>query len=142
MGSRGPTPKRKAARAGHISKAERQDVDNVTIEGLVMAPPAPAALHPQARRWYRSLQVSGQSEFYEPSDWELARYVALQMSLSLTGGNAALMRAVWMGAEALMATEVSRRRARIEVHRTDPDAVPEPDDAPDQLADLRERLRG
>lgn len=141
MGQRGPMPKRKAERAGHISKAQRADVDTVVIEGEVEPPPTPAALHPQARRWYRSLIASGQSQFYEPSDWELARYVALQMSLSLTSGNAALFRAVWMGAEALMATEPSRRRNRIEVNRRDP-AAEEPDDAPDQLADLRERLRG
>ena len=39
--------------------------------------------HPAARRWFESLAESGQSAFYEPSDWATAYVLAETMSREL-----------------------------------------------------------
>lgn len=39
--------------------------------------------HPVAKRWYQSLAKSGQSAFYEPSDWAVAALIAESMSRDL-----------------------------------------------------------
>lgn len=103
--------------------------------------------HPVARAWYESLARSGQSAFYEPSDWATAQLLAESMSRELkpqyvgttksddpiyasrppTG--AAL--AAWLkGMSVLLATEGDRRRLQVELQRR-PDAE---DDGPAGVA--------
>lgn len=60
---------------------------------------------------------SGQSQFFEPSDWQLARVVALYMSNVLARPSASGLKAVLVGADALLTTESARRRVRIEIER-------------------------
>lgn len=117
MGSRGPVPKRSSERAGHRTRAERPDV--VRAAEPVKAPPARRGWHPQARAWYRSLARSGQSRYFEPSDWELARLAAELLSRQLRSDrpSAELLKVVYSAMSALGTTEADRRRMRIEVER-------------------------
>lgn len=111
--------------------------------------------HPIARDWYESLARSGQSVFYEPSDWATARLIAEAMSRELKpqpigvddDGQPILREKAptgaaissWMKAMAvLLVTEGDRRRVQVELERTSD----EQDDA--DVSDLdvwRRRLR-
>ena len=117
MGSRGPIPKREAERMGH-SKPE-PPLDKVDAVGKVKPPTCPAGLHAEARGWYQSLAPSGQSQFYELSDWRRARVLAiiLDQMLQAPSVSAALF-AAWCSAESeLGTTEGARRRMGIEIKR-------------------------
>ncbi|MDH2424746.1 hypothetical protein [Sphaerisporangium sp. TRM90804] len=89
-----------------------------------MERPEPDELwHPIAQDWYVSLAVSGQAKFYQPSDWQVARYVAEAMTRNLNASRfSAQMFAAVMGAMTeLLTTEGARRRARLELERRRPD---------------------
>jgi hypothetical protein len=78
-------------------------------------------LHPVALSWYRSLKSSGESRFYEPSDWQMARYLAFEMSRSLYQRQSAeTVRAILAGMTELLVSEGARRRARLELERGKP----------------------
>lgn len=85
----------------------------------VDVPAADPAWHEIARDWYESLALSGQSGWYEPSDWQTARYVAEAMSRNLESGrfSAQLFASVMQATTSLLATEGDRRRLRIELER-------------------------
>lgn len=122
MGAHGPIPKRSEER-------RRRNKDDGPE--LIQAPsgqpndlpelPEPDALwHPIAADWYLSLRDSGQSAFYEPSDWAMARYAAHVMSqvlLSERGPNGQLVAALNSVMSSLLTTEGDRRRARMELER-------------------------
>jgi hypothetical protein len=126
VGTRGPIPKR---------SEERRRVNKDDGPALIQAPagspedapdlPDPDPLwHPIAADWYLSLRESGQSAFYEPSDWAMARYAAHVMSqvlLSERGPNGQLVAALNSVMSSLLTTEGDRRRARMELERKKPD---------------------
>lgn len=127
-----------------------------------MAKPKPdQKWHPVARRWFNSLALSGQAQFYEPSDWGAAYLLAETMSRELmpqpvTTGHGehaetellplpvkSASIAAWLkGMTALLATEGDRRHAAIELQRR-PSDEPEPEPAPvTDLRSWRESLGG
>ncbi len=132
MGSRGPTPKRSAER-------RRRNKESKPTKGTAAPktrkPPADKDWHPIAKRWYDSLAKSGQSEFYEPSDWAMAQIIAESISRDLepqvvavpekTGQpvfekvpmKGASLSAYLKAMNALMVSEGDRRRAGIELER-------------------------
>ncbi|MEW1550943.1 hypothetical protein [Streptomyces tsukubensis] len=122
MGTRGPVPKRDDMRR----RQNKPDVEIATApsghpDGST-APPAEESWHPIARRWYDSLANSGQSFFFEPSDWAQAAYVAEAMSRNLNQGqrlSGQLFAAVIAAASDLLTTEGSRRRLRIELSKAE-----------------------
>lgn len=119
MGSRGPVPKHSSERRRR-NKPEGPEVTAVSVEGgAVEQPPASEEWHEIARDWYRSLAESGQARFYQPSDWQTARYVAEAMSRNLSAGrfSAQLFAAVSSAMTELLTTEGARRRARLEIER-------------------------
>lgn len=77
--------------------------------------------HPLAREWFESLSRSGQSAFYEPSDWATARVLTEVLSKALTilryGGRGAgtLLERWQAGTTDLLTTEGARRRVRLEL---------------------------
>lgn len=91
---------------------------------VVRQPKADPDWHPSARAWFRSLAKSGQSRYYEPSDWAQAVLLAAMMSRLLYADepNAALLRTVIEGSRDLMTTEGARRRMQLELLRVDPHA--------------------
>lgn len=161
MGKRGPTPKRSDQRrrtntpvAGEPTTADGADE--------VPVPEGDPEWHPVALRWFESLSGSGQSVFYEPSDWGLAYVLAESISrelkpqpmtvgvgedahfemVSLPPKGASL--AAWLkGMTALLATEGDRRRASIELQRPKPGVGEEEGGGNvSHLDDVRLRLRG
>lgn len=155
----GPPPKRSDQRrrrnvpaAGVPDQADGADV--------VEVPSADDSWNPVARAWYESLARSGQSVFYEPSDWATAFAVAESMSREFepqpivvgTGKDAqvemhrvapkAASVAAWLKASSqLMATEADRRRMALELQRSTPDGDEEGGDVT-HLDDVRSRIRG
>lgn len=117
MAGNGPVPKRTAERR------RRNKVAGMTSTpppaAPVEAPPAPEGLHPIAAQLYESLRTSGQSLYYEPSDWVAAAYVCEAMSRSLKAQrfSGQLFASVMSALTELLVTEGARRRARLEVER-------------------------
>lgn len=133
----GPVPKRSSERR---RRNRSNDVETVKASGVV-APVEPDELwHPIAADWFRSLAESGQAQYYEPSDWQAARYIAEAMSRNLASGkfSAQLFAAVMSGMTDLLTTEGARRRARFEVQRN---GESKPESVPD-INDYRKRLAG
>lgn len=115
----GPIPKR----------SDQRRRANKPVGGITSAPGAEAvaipaadpAWHPMARDWFESLASSGQRAFYQPSDWQVARVWAevLSRQLTATKGMSAVMVQAWAAsASELLTTEGSRRRARLELERS------------------------
>lgn len=124
MGSRGPVPKRDAERIRTNSESR---ADHVTRYGRVAAPAADKEWHKRAIAWYRSLRRSGQSDFYEPSDWAQAWVLADVLSKLLKSDqmSAELFKNWLAGARDLHTTEGSRRRSHIEIDRPTGEEEPE-----------------
>lgn len=95
--------------------------DRLVVEGSVSVPPPQDHWHPIAKRWYEALAESGQSRFYEPSDWAYAVYVAEAMHRNLDAGrfSAQLLATVTKAMSVLLVTEGDRRRMRLELERVD-----------------------
>lgn len=120
MGSRGPVPKRSAEQAGHRTKEEQPDK---TTGEVVKPPPASREWAPEARNWYKALKRSGQSHWFEPSDWEYARLLCRLLTEQLQrakGPSSEMVKAILNGMDQLATTEAARRRLRIEVERPEP----------------------
>lgn len=140
-GRGGPVPKRSDQR-------RRRNKPEIKVEAAPAAvrtspPSADDAWHPIAADWYRSLAASGQAAFYEPSDWQTARYLAEAMSRNLQAEkfSAVLFASVMSGMTSLLATEGDRRRLRIELERA-ATADTDEDAAVAKLDEYRKRLSG
>lgn len=85
--------------------------------------------HATARAWYESLGQSGQTVYYQPSDWMVAYVWAEVLSQQLVADRmSAVMIQAWSSsASELLTTEGSRRRARLELERVGVQV--DPDDA-------------
>ena len=141
MGTRGPVPQRSDQRR----RANKPEIPVATAPAAAKAPmPAPdAGWHQLARDMYESLAVSGQSAFFEPSDWQAARLAAEATSRLLKNRqrfSAVLLAAVnsmWSG---LLMTEADRRRLRIELEKPKEDTAAAA--AVSFLDDARKRFSG
>lgn len=127
MGTRGPVPKPEALR-----RRRNEPMTAVThgkARGSVAITPG-RHLHPVAAAWLTALGESGQSDYYEPSDWAQAVYLAEMMTLTLEAGlargNAALVGQVLAGMDKLLTTESARRRVGLELDKLPEDAADAP----------------
>ena len=113
----GPMPKRDADRV------RRNKPDVPTRIGAAMPTDPPAEdrkWHVVAKRLYRSIKHSGQSKFWQQTDWEYARLTMDQLSKMLDSAGDKPLRATQLTEinsmlGQLMFTEPERRRARIEL---------------------------
>src|SRR5690625_4734306 len=140
-GSGGPVPKRSDQRRRRNKAEEGQEVRHSPAGPAPSMPDADPDWHPAAARWYASLAESGQSVYYEASDWAQAFYVAEAMSRNLNSGkfSAQLFQAVSGAMTELLTTEGARRRARLELQREGP--VDEDEEASvTALADYKKQL--
>lgn len=83
--------------------------------------------HPIAVDMYLGLRDSGMAEFYQPSDVAMARYACELMSRNLNQGqrvSGQLASTIASLFTTLGATEGDRRRLRIELDRSEPEAPP------------------
>jgi hypothetical protein len=111
-----PTPKRSDQRR----RRNKTGVERAAAGAAIKPPPARRDWHPIARDWYRALAQSGQSQFYEATDWHQARALAelLSRALNTEGKPPAMIVQAWLaGASELLTTEGARRRARVELER-------------------------
>lgn len=142
----GPVPKRSTERRRRNKDSQPT---TVKLSGRVPIPGLPKATHPVARRLYNSLRTSGQSQYFEPSDWATALLLAHETTMFLAVQTRSLQtgQGVGFGALAILlsgwatlgVTEVDRRRAHIEVER----GAKEEQDAPGitALDDFRKKLQ-
>jgi len=81
MATRGPMPKRPEERR----RRNKSETPQTTVEmrGPVEVPPPRRTWHKIAIEMYESLETSGQSQFFEPSDWALAQVLAESLSRDL-----------------------------------------------------------
>lgn len=142
MGERGPVGKRSDKKHGHRSKAEVESVERALGASHIEIPEPDDLWHPIAKRWFEALAESGQSAFYEPSDWAEAQFLAEVMSRGLLADriNGPLLSAIQTGSTRLMATEADRRRLKLELTRETGDADEEA--AVTALDAYRNRLSG
>lgn len=119
MGTRGPIPKRSDQRI-------RRNKDEVPLEkveaiGTVQVPPLGLDdPHPIVSELYLSLAESAQSRFYEPSDWQYARFALhfADVLLKQARPSSQLLASVQTMLTDLLVSEGSRRRVRLEVERS------------------------
>lgn len=116
----GPVPKRSEQRI----RRNKTNTDKVTVEGKVDVPEPEDYWHPIARDWFVSLQQSGQSKYYEASDWQTARYLAeaIHRNLDASRFSAQLFASIQTAMNQLLVTEGARRRLRMEIDRVDAEA--------------------
>lgn len=149
MGNKpGPVPNR--SDQVRRRNAPEVPIDTAPAAENVEVPEADKSWHPIAAQWYRSLAESGQSHWYEPSDWALAYLIAESMSRDLKpqvvgvsiDGKAvkatiplrgASMAAYLKAMTSLLVTEGDRRRLRIELSKPQVD-----EDEAAAVADLDE----
>jgi hypothetical protein len=111
---------------GHRSKDEKDSITKAPSAPPAELPDLPEPdpnWHEIATDWYLSLRESGQAQFYQPSDWAVARYAAELMSRGLSSDrppNGQYVAALNSVMTALLTTEGDRRRARIELERKKP----------------------
>ena len=158
MGARGPVPKRSSERRRTNKPAEGAGITTAPAARSVTVPRADSAWHKVARGWYLSLAKSGQSRFYEPSDWATAYLIAESLSRDLSTQvvgftekegaitatiplKGASLSAYLKAMSSLLVTEGDRRRLRLELQRG---VVVDEDEAASvtALADFQSKLRG
>ena len=119
MGTRGPIPQRSDQRV-------RRNKPDVPIEKVtpLFTPSSHPELdlddpHPIVRDLYRSLVKSAQSKFYEPSDWQFARFTLhfADKLLKSPRPSGQMLATVNQMLGSLLVTEGERRRVQIEVER-------------------------
>lgn len=123
MASPGPIPKRSEERIRR-NVDETGPVERVAMSGFVAIPELGSAeyvagLHPIAVDLYNSLAESGQSKYYEPSDWQMARVLVHMLSgvLDNSKPSAQMIASLSSLMSSLLLTEGERRRVRLEVDR-------------------------
>lgn len=118
MAITGPLPKRS-------DELIRRNVPDVAVTKITAIGPVDVPdlnlgeVHPLVKDLYESMRDSGQSKYYEPTDWQYARltlYVLNEMLLT-EGIGAMKLAAVNTMLTNLLLTEGDRRRVRIEVER-------------------------
>lgn len=116
MAGKGPIPKPEAQRR-RVNKPATP-ISHGVARGSTKPDADRRFWHPVAAAWFDSLAESGQSDYYEPSDWQHATYVAELLTLSLIPpGNAALVAQVQAGMATLLTSEGARRRLSLELDK-------------------------
>jgi hypothetical protein len=100
----------------------------ISARGGIPIPDANPKWKPTARSWFNSLKLSGQSEFFEASDWATAVAAAEAYDVFLKTYNASIFAQFCKLSERLGCTVLDRKRGRIEL------GEPEPDDEDEDAA--------
>lgn len=126
MGRRGPAPKRTDQRRRRNSPAA--GLRQVELYGRVEPPALDLEdVHPVAEDFYNALLISGQTRYYEPSDWQRARVFVKLLSDQLKAGKPSSMMyaALQRDMDALLVSEPERRRVQMEISREPTDTSAE-----------------
>lgn len=123
VATRGPVPKRSDQRR----RRNKDTLPDIAPSGVVTeAPRLRPGLHPLAVAWYEALQRSGQSRFYEASDWMTAQLLAEGIDVFARQPRAALLGTILSGSANLLVTEGDRRRLRLELVKAETEAAARP----------------
>lgn len=141
LGVTGPVPNRSddLSRERDSNRNGRPAITKGELRPVVDIEAPDEAWHPIAQKLYLSLANSGQSDFYQESDWMLAWSICEDLSYYKRMGKRSgqMLQTIYTAMERLLVTEGDRRRVRIEL--TEPNTG-EDDAALYALADYREDL--
>lgn len=108
-------------RSGQAGTGRTQDPQFISVSkapsrrnGITIPEPSPR-WQPSAQSWFRSLQLSGQSDLYEASDWATAVAAAQAYNAFLKTGQASILAQFVRLSERLGVTVIDRKRSRIEL---------------------------
>ena len=114
--SRGPLPKRSEERSRRNKPENEGGVPLSKGERVpYRVPPVDSDWHPRAKQWYRSLARSGMRDYYELSDYEMARLLCDALTEYYKRPTAMMLATILQGMTSLGVTEGERRRMRIEL---------------------------
>lgn len=127
MGARGPIPKRSDQRVRRNKTGEDGlEVTKLEVSGPVKAPKLDLGYtpHPIVQDLWDSLPLSGQTQSYEPSDWQYMRIALYVLDDMLTHKNISAMKLAEVNKmfSALLIAEGDRRRVKLEVERNQAEA--------------------
>lgn len=144
MGSRGPVPNRSEDLARPRSRKGGESAAPITPGLLrpVTIPKPDPEWHAIALMLWHSLETSGQSDFYQDSDWAFAYSLCEDLTMYKTpltdrDGNeyhkrsGQMLQTIYSAMERLLVTEGDRRRVRIELSAPDTGADDEADEVMD-----------
>lgn len=118
MGARGPVPKRSSERERR-NKPD-YEITTIGIEGDVRMPELGIENpHPIITDLWDSLGLSAQHQYYEPSDWQFARFTLhfANQLLWTSRPSAQMFQGITSALSDLLVSEGSRRRLRMEIER-------------------------
>lgn len=145
----GPIPRRESDLA---RPRERKGKDQVAVtkgqSRPVKIPRADPEWHPIAKMLWDGLKASGQSDFYEQSDWAFAYSLCEDLSLykkplvnrdgeEYHKRSGQMLQTIYSAMERLLVTEGDRRRVRIELHEPEQD---DEDASVTAITDAKKRL--
>lgn len=136
MGARGPVPNRSEDLARPRSRrgGDQQDVTRGVLRPVVIPEPD-ENWHPIARMLWDSLAASGQSDFYQQSDWAMAYSLCEDLSrykeplVNRDGEeyfkrSGQMLQTIYSAMQDLLVTEGTRRRVRLELTAPEPEKDP------------------
>jgi len=122
MGARGPAPKREDQRR---RRNKTEPVDRVVPDGQVRGPDLSGEHSTAAVEWYEALRRSGQSVFFEPSDWAYAQHiVCTAIDTYVRKPSAMMLQSINSAMASLLVTEADRRRLRVELEKAEGPSEP------------------
>lgn len=159
----GPVPKRSQERRRRNKGGDAgMEVETLEVDlGEVVAPEPRPWWEDTVKEFFTSFIDSAQSQFYEPSDWQVLMMVCEQLDREVKpkpivtgeGENqtVTMMRVPMPGSKmtsilkalsTLMATEGDRRKLRLEIERNNAKAELDPSNMPANVVALRQDLLG
>lgn len=138
-GSGGPPPKRDSQRRRANTPAKGA-AEHAVSDGVVRGPNLTGTHTAVGRRMWEALRRSGESQFYEPSDWAAAELLVMAIDNFAKKPSAMMLASIQSAMTSLLVTEGDRRRLRLELERPGEPEEGEPDVS--WLDDARRRLRG
>jgi len=140
LGSRGPVPNRSddLSRSRDANRGERAPITKGQSRPASI-PEADPGWHPIARLLWDSTLESGQTDFYESSDYAFLYSICDDVSYYKTMGKRSgqMLASIYSAMENLLVTEGARRRVRVELQDEE---VGEDDAVVTQMDDYRRQL--
>ena len=143
MGGTGPIPKRESElqRARTRKGSDVVPVTHGALREVTSRPPADEEWHPIAKGLYESAATSGQSDFYQDSDWWMLYSLCDEISYlkGMKQRSGQYLASILSGLQALLLTEGERRRVRIELTKPEEKG---PDLVVVGMADYKDKAQG
>jgi len=121
VGVKGPVPKRSEDR----HRRNSPEPSRIVVSGGAAPQPEGDPLWcPAAQRLWRAWGESGQSRFFQASDWAFAQFLCDELTyyLSFKRHNGQILAQIMSGLSSLLTTEGDRRRVQVELVAEDPKA--------------------